>query len=205
MKGNSFMGTKSAFVATLACLASLGLGTLAQADTVLTIASSEATIGPGGTFSVEVNVAGVSDLYGYQFDVLFNPNVLEALTSSEGSFLSQGGSTFFIPGTNDNVGGVVAATANTLLSPVPGVSGSGNLAVLTFEALKSGASSIAISGAELIDSGFNSINTSTTGGSITVGPSGMIAPEIDPASAASALTLLLGSLVVLRTSCRVRR
>jgi hypothetical protein len=179
------------------------VGAAANADAGLTLAPFTQTVAPGSTFSVDVNISGAADLYGFQFDVLFDPNIVAAVSSSEGSFLSQGGSTFFIPGTNDNAGGTVAATANTLISPVPGVTGSGNLAVLTFEALKSGFSSLAISGVELIDSAFNSIGSQTAGGSITVGSGqGMSAPEIDPGSAISALTLLLGGLAVLRAPQR---
>jgi Cohesin domain len=189
----------------LSCITLLVLDPLAHADAQLSVLPVDQSIAPGGTFSIDVNVAGVSDLYGYQFDILFDPNVIEALSSMEGTFLAKGGSTFFIPGTNDNVGGTVAATANTLVSSVPGVSGSGNLAILTFEALKTGVSAIAISGVEFTDSSLNSISTSSTGGSVTVGSSRIAAPEIDPASAMSALTLLLGGLTVLRPRSTMQR
>jgi hypothetical protein len=174
------------------------LGNAAQASVDLSIAPLTQSVAPGGTFSVDVDISGAADLYGYQFDLSFDPKVISAVSSSEGSFLAAGGSTFFIPGTSDNVGGVVAATADTLLSPVAGATGSGTLAVFKFEALGAGISSIGISGAQLLDSDFNSIDSQSISGSVTVAPRVASAPELDPASTASGLSLLLGSLAVMR-------
>ena len=174
------------------------LGNAAQASVDLSVSPLTQPVAPGSTFSVDVDVSGAADLYAYQFDLSFDPTVISAVSSSEGSFLSAGGSTFFIPGTNDNVGGVVSATADTLISPVAGVTGSGTLAVLTFEALKTGVSSIGISGAQLLDSNFNSIDSHSIAGSVTVAPHAASAPELDPASMASGLALLLGTLAVAR-------
>lgn len=168
-----------------------------RAAAELSVSPTATSITPGTFFNVDVNVSGIQGLYGFQFDLHFNPDVIAAVSSSSGSFLSRGGSTYFIPGTNDNGKGVVGATAGTLLGPVSGVDGTGNLAVLSFEAIKSGISSLAFSGVNLIDSAFNSIASTPTGGSVTVG-SAVMAPEIDASSAVSALTLLLGSLAVLR-------
>jgi hypothetical protein len=50
----------------------------------------------------------------------------------------------------------------------------------------------------LLDSSFNSISNTTTGATVTVGSGTAKVPEIDPASTASALSLLLGGLLVLR-------
>ena len=181
-----------AMVSLAACL----LGSAARAQTVLSVDPGSQTVTAGTDFTVDVNISGVSNLYGYQFDLLFNPSVLSAVSSSEGSFLSKGGSTFFIPGTNDNTHGVVAATADTLLSNSKGASGSGTLVAFTFDAIKSGVSNITISGADFSNASSGSISTSTFGGSVTVG--GMRAPEIDPSSALGAVTLLAGGLLLLR-------
>ena len=170
---------------------------VANATADLSISPDTQTVAPGKDFSVDVNISNVNDLYGYQFDLTFNPHVISEVSSSEGSFLSKGGSTFFIPGTADNTHGIVIATADTLISATPGVSGSGNLVVFTFGAIKAGISSVAISGVDLINSALGSISSTTTGGSVTVS-GGVMAPEIDPASGISALTLLIGGLAVLR-------
>ena len=81
---------------------------------------------------MDVDISGVSDLYAYQFDFLFGAATVSASSETEGSFLLGGGPTFFIPGAVDNVGGSVTATANTLISAISGVDGSGTLVVLQF-------------------------------------------------------------------------
>jgi adhesin HecA-like repeat protein len=53
--------------------------------------------------------------------------VLSATGITEGSFLPSGGSTFLIPGMIDNNAGIIAFNADTLLSAISGVSGSGTL------------------------------------------------------------------------------
>jgi len=86
----------------------------------------------GSVVQVEVTASGATDLYAYQFSLNFDPGVLHATTVSEGPFLATGGPTFFDAGTTDNVGGQVSFMFDTLLSAVPGVSGSGILAVIDF-------------------------------------------------------------------------
>lgn len=175
-------------------------GSLAGAQTAdISVDPSTQTTSTGTVVTVDVDIANVADLYGYQFDLTFNPNILQAVSSTEGPFLAGGGGTFFIPGTNDNVGGTVSATADTLLAATPGVSGAGELAVFTFDAIGAGTSTIGIQNEILVDSGLNVISDTTTGGSVTV-TSGTTtaAPEIDPGSALGGLTLLLAGVAVLR-------
>ncbi len=174
-------------------------GSLANAQTAtLSVDPTTQTTSIGSVVTVDVSISNVTNLYGYQFDLTFNPSILQAVSSSEGPFLASGGSTYFIPGTNDNVGGTVAATADTLLTAVNGVSGSGELAVFTFDAVGKGTSTIGIQNETLLDSALNIISDLTTSGSVTVGSGATTVPEIDPASAISALTLLLGGVMVIR-------
>jgi Cohesin domain len=164
----------------------------------LSVDPTTQTTSTGTVISVDVDVANVTDLYGYQFDLTFNPNILQAISTSEGSFLSSGGSTFFINGSNDNLGGTVSGTADSLLSAVGGVGGSGQLAVFTFDVVGNGTSALAIQNELLLDSNLNILSDTTTGGSVTVASATVQAPEINPSSAISALTLLFGGLTVLR-------
>jgi hypothetical protein len=178
--------------------ASTGFVAPANAQAVLSVDPTTQTTSTGTVITVDVDVANVTDLYGYQFDLTFNPNILQAVSSSEGSLLSSGGSTFFINGSNDNVGGMVSGTADSLLSAVGGVGGSGQLAVFTFDVIGNGTSALAIQNELLLDSNLNILSDATTGGSVTVASTTVQAPEIDPSSAISALTLLIGGLTVLR-------
>jgi cohesin domain-containing protein len=141
---------------------------VADASAILSVSPNSETVGTGSTFTVEVDVTGVADLYGYQFDLAFNPNVLQAVSSSEGTFLPSAGSTYFVPGTNDNVNGNVSATADTLISAVPGANGSGSLAFFIFQAIGTGSSALSIGNTQLLDSNLNPIASEATSGSITV-------------------------------------
>ncbi len=165
---------------------------------ILSVDPTTQTTSAGSVVTVDVDISNVSDLYGYQFDLTFNPSVLRAVSSSEGSLLPSGGSTFFISGANDNLHGTVSATADTLLTAINGVSGSGELAVFTFDAIGTGTSALDIQNETLLDSGLNIISDTTTAGSVTVSSGRLAAPEIDPATATSAFALLLGALAILR-------
>jgi len=122
----------------------------------------------GDTVLVEVNVSGVSDLYAFQFNLGFDPNILAAATITEGSFLPSGGATFLVSGTIDNIGGTITDTADTLLTAISGVSGSGTLIAFGFIALGSGVSPIVISSPILLDANFNGLDATLSNGSIAV-------------------------------------
>jgi hypothetical protein len=189
------MVTLGACVSLAPAIASVSV---APAPAVISIDPTAQTVSTGNTVTVDVDIANVTDLYSYQFDLTFDPSILSAVSSSEGPFLATGGNTFFISGANDNVGGTVSATADTLESAVSGVNGSGELAVFTFDAIGTGTSTIGIQNETLLNSSLDVIADTTTGGSVTVQSSTATAPEIDAASTTSALTLLLGGLLVLR-------
>ena len=171
-------------VTTAAAVVLLGSGSNALADAVLSVVPSVTTISPGQTFTVGIYVTGptvshsgktytspVDDLDSFQFDLAFNCSAgssggctpgasnLEALSVAEGPFLPNGGSnmTFFEPGTIDNATGEISMIGDVGLD---GVTGSGELAQVTFQALTAGTTSIAIlanSDLQLYDSNFDPI------------------------------------------------
>jgi len=116
----------------------------------------------GDIFNVSVGVTGVNNLYAFQFDLTFDPSLLSADSVTEGSFLPSGGTTFFIPGAIDDVGGNVTATVDSLIGSIPGVTGNGTLAVFQFAALASGTSPLSFSNEILLDSSLNDITANTT-------------------------------------------
>lgn len=97
---------------------------------------------PDTIFNITVVVTDVSELYGWQFNVTFNPAVLEALNFTEGPFLKQAGDTYELPVTINNTGGWVFAGRSLFPYPEHGASGSGILAYLTFKAKAEGASTL---------------------------------------------------------------
>jgi hypothetical protein len=172
------------------------LASLSFAD-VISVQAPATNPTVGDIFTLDVDATGVTDLYAFQFDLRFNPSLLSAISVTEGGFLPNGGPTFFILGTIDNVGGTVTATADSLLGAVSGVTGNGTLAEFEFEALGTGASTLSFAFANeiLLDSSLNDITANTTfqSGSITIS-GGASVPE--PNSLASVCIVLLALVVV---------
>ncbi len=140
------------------------------AATIISIVPTAETVDTNTNLILDVNIANVMDLYAYQFAVSFAPGVISGVNVAEGSFLASGGSTFFIPGTIDNVAGTISLTAASLSGPVPGISGSGTLATLEFSTLKPGTSPIVLSNVALLDSSFGIITATQVNGSVNVVP-----------------------------------
>jgi Cohesin domain len=162
-----------------AILASFVGGISTVDATIVSLSPASAAIGGiGGTVHLKVDISDVTDLYAFQFDLSFDPSILSALTITEGSFLASGGGTSFIPGTIDDLTGVITFTANALSGPVSGVNGSGHLADIEFEALLLGTSAVTLSNVTLLDSLSADIAATTTSGSVSVGPSVVPEPDI---------------------------
>lgn len=155
-----------AVLMTLVMIATWPLGS--SATPILSISPPSQTANVGGGFSLDVIISNVTDLFAYQFDVAFDPSVLAVQSITEGAFLSGGGSTFFIPGSIDNVAGLISFTANTLIGPITGVNGGGVLAQLNFSAVGAGISSVDLSGVILLDSSLLDISAGVSAGSVQV-------------------------------------
>lgn len=115
----------------------------------------------GGIFTISVQIAGptvagvptgVDNLYAYQFDLSYPSNLVEALVVKDGGFLAGGGRTSFSKGLINNATGTVSNISETLFGSASGVSGSGTLVNITFQAIASGTPQITISNITLIDS-----------------------------------------------------
>ncbi len=98
----------------------------------------------GDTFTVRVNAEKVTDLAGWQFDLAFDPDVLEAVEISEGDFLKRSGqTTFFQPGAIDNTTGKIVGLSSALISK-SGVTGTGTLLSVRFSAKAEGNSQMTL-------------------------------------------------------------
>ena len=138
------------------------------ADPVLSIVTTPAAGVVGSTVELDIQLSGVSDLYTYQFSLLFNPALLQASGVSEGAFLSSGGgNTYADGGSTDNGTGAISYVFNTLLGPVSGVSGGGSLAHITFNVIGAGVSTLSFADTMFLDSAGNDIATQITSQSLT--------------------------------------
>ena len=101
--------------------------------------STEATqVKVGDGFTVQLKADNISDLAGWQGDMIFDPAVLKVDNVSEGSFLKQGdGSTHFLEGTIDNTEGRITGIGSARISE-GAASGEGTLLSVTFTAKGNG-------------------------------------------------------------------
>ena len=112
-------------------------------------------------FTLDIRAENVYDLAGWQFDIAFDPNILEAIDVSEGSFLKAGGgTTFFQAETIDNAAGKITGLSAVRLS-TQGVSGTGVLVQAKFKAKSASETELELHNFEL---------AAITGGNIPAGP-----------------------------------
>ena len=105
---------------------------------------SKTPIHTGDTFTLDISAKEVFDLAGWQFDIVFDPTILEAVNVTEGNFLkTDGGTTFFQSGSIDNASGKITGLSAIRLSD-PGVSGTGPLLQVRFKAKSAGETELAL-------------------------------------------------------------
>jgi hypothetical protein len=85
----------------------------------------------GKNATISVNISDVSDLYEWKFKLSWNPAIAEIINVVQGSFLQNRSQTFFPNPTINNTAGTSYASC-TLLGDIPGASGNGTLATITF-------------------------------------------------------------------------
>lgn len=120
----------------------------------------------GGTFDVEVRALDFTNAYAFQFDLLFDPTLVAALSVSQGTLL--GGSGGFFPGLIDNVQGSISFVLDSLTGLVPGVTGDGSLAIITFSGLAPGTTQLSLANVILLDSDLADVPFSSQNGSVTL-------------------------------------
>lgn len=141
----------------LTCAAALVLGSVlaAQAAPILRLTPALSNVTVGNFFTLDIEIFGVTDLFGWQMDLGFGPaGLVSASPATEGGFFGAG--TTFGGGTVDNGAGTITAMFNAL-SGIAGASGDGILASISFAALNAGIATFSLSNVELIDSNLDPI------------------------------------------------
>ncbi len=121
---------------------------------------SQTPIHIGDTFTLDIGAEDVFDMAGWQFDIVFDSAILEAISVSEGNFLKTGGTTFFQGGSIDNLGGKITGLSAARLS-TQGVTGTGVILQVRFKAKSGGETKLVLQNFE-----FGTV----TGESIPAGP-----------------------------------
>jgi len=128
-------------------------------------------IGVGETLAINVTIAEVIDLCGWDFTLYYQNDILNCTGVSEGLFLKSASQTFFnVTDFTDayNATHGLLRVVCVLLGPVPGVNGSGVLAVVTFNAIALGNTILDLTNTQLRDSKINALAHNTVDGYVEV-------------------------------------
>ncbi len=117
------------------CLYGVRVDVALGQTTIVTVDPTTVTVA-GKIATININVSGVVDLYGWEFRLRWNSTLLDVTSVTEGTFLKQGGDTFFASKT-DNAQGYIMVDC-TLIGDISGISGDGILAVVKFNIENSG-------------------------------------------------------------------
>lgn len=153
-----------------ALLAGLVCNQALAADPVLSMVAAPNPAVVGAPLALDVLIAGVADLYGYQFSLAFNPAVLQVTGTTEGVFLPTAGATLFDGGTVDNVLGTVTLAFGSLTGPVAGATGSGVLSRISFSVTQPGSSNLTFSDVLLINSALATLPVQVSNSVLTAVP-----------------------------------
>ena len=141
------------------------LTTVAQTDNIpddnaaqnalLSFSIDETPVHVGNTFTLNLNVENVTDLAGWQCNIEFDSNVLEAVEVVEGDFLKEGdGKTFFLESEIDNTAGRITGLGAARTSK-GGVSGTGKLLSVAFMAKVIGEAQVTLTSLKAGSSGIS--------------------------------------------------
>ena len=175
----------------------MGLAASRSVEAVPIVSVGSATAGVGDFVTIPVSITDAGELTSWQFDLAFDPTVVQGNAVTEGPFLSDFGNTFFVAGVIDNGTGLISLVAGGYAGLPPNPAGDGVLAEVQFQALASGTSQLVLSNVflNLSTEGFEIENAQIT----VTGPTPPAVPE--PAT----LVLMTSGLALLAARNRVRR
>lgn len=132
--------------------------TLAENTTLYIDPPQIAGLNVGDTFQINVTVANVIDLYGWQLSLYYRGDILNATEVTQGPFLRNHPDTdetmLLTPVVTDayNATHGLIIASSTLVEVEGGVSGSGTLATVTFKIKETASSTLHLTGTKLVDS-----------------------------------------------------
>ncbi|HEX28622.1 TPA: T9SS type A sorting domain-containing protein, partial [Candidatus Poribacteria bacterium] len=123
----------------------------------------------GGEIEVRVSAEHVAHLAGCQFDLRFDPDLLEVISVEEGEFMGLDGvETFWRDPDIDNDVGLISGAAITRKGGT-GVEGSGTVAIIKFKAKNAGSSLLKLENVTLSDVDLNPIGVNVVTASVKIG------------------------------------
>jgi general secretion pathway protein D len=115
----------------------------------------------GSTFQVAVNASGGADVFSVPLQLHYDPAKLTLINVDSGNYLGHDGQTVALVHRDDGAGGVAISASRP--PGVAGVSGSGQLCVLTFQAKSAGDSIVSVAKAAARDSKQQALPVITSG------------------------------------------
>lgn len=131
----------------------------------------------GETFTLSINATDVNDITAYGFDILYDATMLQYVDVEEGSFLHENQTvpTSFHYGLENNTPGKIVIGNTRLDVPQTGVSGSGTLCTLTFEAVQAGTTTVLFDSPSFVKDTAGDVPLSLDAYTLTIDPQ-----SIDP-------------------------
>ncbi len=123
-------------------------------------------VAAGSTFQVPVEIGGGTNISSVPLQLHYDPAHLALLNVAEGSFLSRDGQAVALVHRDDGSGNLTVVASRPPGSP--GVSGSGVVCVLTFQAKSAGSSVLAITEAGIVNNSQQQVRAGTSQVNITV-------------------------------------
>ena len=132
------------------------------------VSPATTTAGVGDSVTVDITASGAETLFGFQFNIEYDPSILSFESISEGTFLNNNGadSTFCVTPKTDTAG-LVKNYACTRIQKGE-VTGTGTLARATFTALSAGTSTITLKNVKFANSKAEEISSSVSSGQVAV-------------------------------------
>ncbi|MCE2414904.1 leucine-rich repeat domain-containing protein [Candidatus Poribacteria bacterium] len=131
--GKTILSRSPDTIITVGAPSTASTSTSDASDTGFSLSTDGTPVPFGDTFTLRLSAEKIVDLAGWQTDITFDPDVLEAVEVNEGDFLKTGGEgTFFLRGTIDNQKGEITQISSARLSG--GINGTGTLLSVTFTA-----------------------------------------------------------------------
>ena len=121
----------------------------------------------GKTFAVNLQISGAKNVYSVPVQINYDPSKLQLVNVSNGNFLSQDGQAVALVHREDDTTGGLQITASRPPGS-GGVSGSGTVVTLTFEAKASGQTPLTITRGGARDPGLQAIAVNGAQASVTV-------------------------------------
>lgn len=149
------------------------------------ISPLSASVNVGSQVTLTLNVDNVTNFFGVAFDLIFNPSILSFVSAQKGNFLEQSGAETTLLTTVSPPGDLIVGYSRLASGGIAtGVSGSGALMTLIFNASSTGVSNLTFQNNALCDANSSStcgiITTTWNNGLITVNTSSDITPPTAP-------------------------